>query len=618
MNHPSERLSYAPLVAILLTAKDIQHSFGVRPLFRGLNFVVESNDRIGLIGPNGAGKSTLLKILSGRVVPEEGELSLKRGLRIGFLEQSPSLDGNLTIEEVLLSGSEEPQSSEAHSLAFEWMGRLGLDSQGYSAQTPLSQLSGGWQKKVALARELMKEPELLLLDEPTNHLDIESILWLEELIQKAPFAVIVITHDRVFLQSVSNRMFELNSQYPGGVLSVNGDYSTYLELRESQLNQQKTEELTLKNKLRRETEWLRRGAKARTTKQQARIGRAHDLMADVEELEFRNRKREVSLDFQSGQKQPNRLIEARNISKSFGGKTLFADFSLFIGPGSRVGLLGRNGCGKSTLIRCLLGEEEVESGTLLRAEHLSVAYFEQKRESLDLNQTVQKTLCPGGDSVIYRGRPVHIRSYLDRFLFSREQIDLPVGKLSGGEQSRLLLARLMLKEARVLVLDEPTNDLDIDTLDVLETCLTEFEGAVILVTHDRYFLDQVANQIIAFPEFNQEQRKLQKFADLAQWENWHSSQSAPLKAAAAKNVQVDSTLKKKKLSYNETRELGSMEETIEKAESRIAALQEELATPDIQSQSQKLTELYRELHEAQEHLDKLYSRWAELESIIKG
>lgn len=605
-------------MAILLTAKELQHSFGARPLFKGLNFVVDSKDRIGLIGPNGAGKSTLLKILSGKIHQEEGELALKKGLKVGFLEQTPLLDLDSSIEETILSGADDSLASESHALALEWMGKLGLDSQGYSSDTPLKNLSGGWQKKVALARELVKEPELLLLDEPTNHLDIESILWLEELVKKAAFAVIIITHDRVFLQNTTNRIFELNPQYPQGVLSVSGDYATYLELRESQLSQQRAEEVTLKNKLRRETEWLRRGAKARTTKQQARIQRAQDLMEDVEELEFRNRRREVSLDFQSGQKQPNRLIEARSISKSFGGKALFSNFSIFIGPGSRLGILGRNGCGKSTLIRCLLGTETVDSGSVLRAEQLTLAYFEQKRESLDLNQSVQRTLCPGGDSVIYRGRPIHIRSYLDRFLFSRDQIELPVGKLSGGEQSRLLLARLMLKEAKVLVLDEPTNDLDIETLDVLEDCLKEFEGAVILVTHDRYFLDQVANQIIAFPDVQQSQRSLEKFADLSQWEAWHENHLASLKLTPSKPAKPELSPKKKKLSYNETRELASMEETIQKAEEKIQTLESELAKSEIQSNSQKLTELYQELHAAQESLEKLYSRWAELEKIAQG
>lgn len=602
-------------MAILLTAREIQHSFGVRPLFKELTFVIEKGDRVGLIGPNGAGKSTLFKILSGKLVPEKGDLSLKKGLKVGFLEQTPQLNLNASVEETLLCGAKDPLSSEAQAAAWEWMSKLALEGQGISGATPMHQLSGGWQKKIALARELIQEPELLLLDEPTNHLDIESILWLEELIQKSQFAVMVITHDRVFLQNVTNRMMELNVQYPQGVLSVSGDYSTYLELRESQLSQQRAEEVTLKNKLRRETEWLRRGAKARTTKQQARIQRAHELMNEVDELEFRNRRKELSLDFQTAQKQPNRLIEARNISKSYGEKSLFSDFSVFIGPGSRLGLLGRNGCGKSSLIRCLLGTEPVDKGTIVRADQLPAAYFEQKRESLDLRQTVQKTLCPGGDSVIYRGKPIHIRSYLDRFLFSREQIDLPVGKLSGGEQSRLLLARLMLQEAKVLVLDEPTNDLDIETLDVLETCLSEFEGAVILVTHDRYFLDQVANQIIAFPDFQQPRRSLEKFANLSQWEAWHTDHLAALKVPVRKAAPIEAPPKKRKLSYNETRELASMENKIQEVEAQIASLEAELAKPEIQSQPQKLTELYQKLHEAQELHERLFSRWAELEAL---
>lgn len=606
-------------MSILLTAKNIQHSFGVRPLFKGLSFVIEEKDRIGLIGPNGAGKSTLLKILSGKIFAEEGELSFKKGLKIGYLEQTPQFPPDSTIGETLLSGALDPLSSEAQAMAWEWMGKIELEGQGFSSETKLSELSGGWQKKIALGREWMKEPELLLLDEPTNHLDIESILWLEDLLEKAPFAVMVITHDRVFLQSVTTRMFELNSQYPEGVLSVNGDYATYLELRESQLSAQKSQELTLRNKLRRETEWLRRGAKARTTKQQARIQRAQELKEDVEELEWRNRKREVSLEFQTSQKQPNRLIEAKGITKSFSGNTLFRDFSLFMGPGSRVGLLGRNGCGKSTLIRCLLGQEPTDSGAIQKAEHLSVAYFEQKRESLDLALSVQKTLCPGGDSVIYRGRPVHIRSYLDRFLFSKEQTELPVGKLSGGEQARLLLARLMLREAKVMVLDEPTNDLDMETLDVLENCLKEFEGAVILVTHDRYFLDQVANQIIAFPEGQNPHQKLEKFSDLSQWEAWHQQQqqqriSVP-KVFLKKEPIPEASPKKRKLSYNETRELSSMEETIQKTEASIAALETEITDPQVQSQPQKLSELYQKLSEAQQTLDQLYSRWAELEAL---
>jgi ABC transport system ATP-binding/permease protein len=599
-------------MAILLTAQDLQKSFGVRPLFKNLSFVVESRDRIGLIGSNGAGKSTLLKILSGKMEFDEGTLSVQKGLKIGFLEQTPILNQNLTIQEEIISGAIDPSSAEAHALTSQWIAMLNLESQGLSAETLVKKLSGGWQKKVALARELVKEPELLLLDEPTNHLDLESILWLEELLIRAPFAAVIITHDRVFLQKVTTRMFELGRQYPQGVLDVRGDYATYLDLRETQLSQQRTEEVVLKNKLRRETEWLRRGAKARTTKQQARIGRALDLQQDVKELEYRNRSREISIEFQSSQKQPNRLIEARNISKSYGHRKLFSDFNLFLGPGTRLGILGMNGCGKSTLIRCLLGDEPVDSGNILRAEQLTVAYFEQKRESLDLSQSVQKTLCPGGDTVIYRGKPIHIRGYLDRFLFSAEQIELPVGKLSGGEQARLLLARLMLKEAKILVLDEPTNDLDIETLDVLQSCLTEFEGAVVLVTHDRYFLDQVATEIIAFSGKDLSLGTLIKFADLSQWEKWYE-ENQQVKEVKKIKIEDDEPKKKKKMSYHEVRELGMMEEKIQSAEKKLAELQNEVTQPEIQSNSKRLTELYQQIAESQERVDLLYSRWSELE-----
>ena len=599
-------------MAILLTAQGLQKSFGARPLFKGLNFVIESKDRIGLIGPNGAGKSTLLKIISGKIDHDEGDLSFQKGLKVGFLEQSPELSPDATIEEVILSGRKDPLSSESQSLGWEWIGRLDIESQGYSSETKIGKLSGGWQKKIALARELVKEPELLLLDEPTNHLDIESILWLEEFLRRATFAVIVITHDRVFLQNTTTRIFELNSQYPQGVLAVRGNYTSYLELRDTQLSQQKVEETILKNKLRRETEWLRRGPKARSTKQQARIDRAYDLQDDVKELEYRNRKREVSLDFQSADKQPKRLIEARGVSKSFENKILFSDFNIFIGPGSRLGFLGMNGCGKSTLIRCLLGQEEVDSGMVIRADQLSVAYFEQKRESLDLRLTVQKTLCPGGDSVIYRGRPIHIRGYLDRFLFSPEQIELPVGRLSGGEQSRLLLARLMLKEAKVLVLDEPTNDLDIETLDVLENCLTDFEGAVILVTHDRFFLDQVATEIVAFPYGANNTGALVKFAGLSQWEQWRED-NQPSKASKKITQDDGATQKKKKMSYNDVRELSLMEGKIQQAERKVDDLNSELSLPELQTNSKRLSELTQKLGAAQQDLSQLYARWAELE-----
>ena len=298
----------------------------------------------------------------------------------------------------------------------------------------IAELSGGWKKRVALARELVRGPDLLLLDEPTNHLDVESILWLEELIQNAPFAVLTITHDRLFLQRIADRIIELDRRNPGGLLSVKGDYTTYLDIKDQLLSSQERREVILKNTLRRETEWLRRGAKARTTKQQARIHRAGDLKNEVEELGYRNQSRSVRIDFQSTEKNPKKLLEAKAIAKSMGGRSLFQRVDLMLTPGKRLGLLGPNGCGKSTLIRVLLGSETPDAGEVFRSDQLSVAYFEQARDSLDPQQTLAKTLCPKGDHVDYRGGRVHIRSYLDRFLFDPGQSEMAVGKLSGGEQ----------------------------------------------------------------------------------------------------------------------------------------------------------------------------------------
>lgn len=609
-------------MAILVSAHQLTKSFAARPLFSGLTFSIESGERIGLIGPNGAGKSTLLKILASRSSPDGGTLSFQKGLKVGFLEQVPGFSAGATILSTILEGAPDGEEWERFGEAQEFISKFGLD--GFGPETPVSELSGGWKKRVALARELIRKPDLLLLDEPTNHLDVESILWLEELLSRAPFATLTITHDRAFLQHVGNRILELDPRHPGGLLSVQGDYATYLEVREQLIAAQEQREVVLKNTLRRETEWLRQGAKARTTKQQARIQRAAELEREVDDLSLRNQNRVARIDFQGADKSPKKLIEARAISKNYGEKKIFSNLNLLITPGTRIGLLGPNGVGKSTLIRVLVGTEDPTSGTVQRSEHLSVAYFEQNRDALAPTITVAKTLCPLGEYVDYRGTKIHIRSYLDRFLFTRQQMDMPVGKLSGGEQSRLLLARLMLTQANLLVLDEPTNDLDMATLAVLEECLTDFAGAVILVTHDRYFLDQVANKILAFSPLPGRQEIL-PFADLAQWEDWHATQVEEQnksdkragkadKPAAEPASAASASQKKRKLSYKDQRELDSMEATIHAAEERLAKAIRESALPENASNSILLTKLSKEMAEAQAEVDRLYARWAELES----
>ena len=505
---------------------------------------------------------------------------------------------------------EDPNHWETLTLAEEYISKLSLDG-----NASVDKLSGGWKKRVALARELAKQPDLLLLDEPTNHLDVESIVWLEELLSRASFSTLTITHDRAFLQNVSNRILELDRRNENGLLSVNGTYADYLDVKDQVMATQERHEVVLKNTLRRETEWLRRGAKARTTKQQARIYRAEDLKEEVEGLTDRNQNRSANMNFQSAGKNPKKLLEAKGISKSYGQKNLFSNMNLIVGPGTRIGFLGANGCGKSTLIRVLLGHEKPTTGEVTRSDSLQVAYFEQNRETLDPLKTVAKTICPSGDFVDYRGGRMHIRGYLDRFLFTPGQMEMAVGKLSGGEQSRLLLAKLMLTEANLLVLDEPTNDLDMATLNVLEECLTDFNGAVFLVTHDRYFLDQVASKIFAF---GGKPGEVVPFADLEQWEIWRAeTQKAQASAAKAAANEAKSQAKKK-LSYNDQREFDGLEAQVHDAESIVAKLTAESERPEISSSASKLQEISQKLGAAQTVVDKLYARWSELEAMQKG
>jgi ATP-binding cassette subfamily F protein uup len=612
----------------LISAHQLTHSFASRTLFRDVSLGVFEGDRIGLVGPNGAGKSTLMKILHKSLTPDSGTVTYRRGLNVGYLPQTPAFGPMETLYDAMVSKASDPH--EVMAEAYMWMSKLGLDR--FSPETPTDQLSGGWKKRLALGRELVMEPELLLLDEPTNHLDIESILWLEEFIASSPMAILTITHDRLFLQRVANKIFDLDPKNPNYLLNINGDYVSYLEAKELMIAGQEHREWTMKNTLRRETEWLRRGAKARQTKQKSRIERAQDLKEEVQELSTKNRKRQVKLDFGEGERNPKKLIEAKHISKSYpietgenAGETkvLFTDFSTLIGPNTRMGLIGPNGAGKSSLIRTLLKREEPNSGSVEIADSIKISYFEQNRESLNPKLSLIRNICPQGDYVNYLGQYIYAKSYLERFLFSAQQMDLPVERLSGGEQSRLRIAQLMLEPAAVLVLDEPTNDLDLDTLNILEESLQEFPGAVILVTHDRYFMDQVASEIVAFPMAANSTGKLERFADYLQWEAWQSGQgSGPLvdpnasKAPAPTEAPAASGMasgKGQKLSYKEKLEFEQMESKIQLLEQELGLLEAEANKPEIAANATKVQEVYTRLHEKQKAVETLYQRWAVLE-----
>lgn len=601
-------------MAILINAHQITQNIASRTLFKKLSFGIEDGDRIGLVGPNGAGKSTLLKILVQEIKSDEGQITWKKGLKMGYLPQVPVFKPGATLFETLESACKDQDIAFAKT--YEWMSRLDLIN--FEETKLVSELSGGWQKRLALACELINEPDLLFLDEPTNHLDIESILWLEDFITNAPpsMAIMTVTHDRLFLQRVSNAIWDLDPKLPQNLLVSKGSYADYLDSKDLLIQGELHRESVLKNTLRRETEWLRRGAKARQTKQKARIQSAHELADNVDEVQNRNRVRKININFESGEKNPKKLIEAQNLSKSFGDRKLFENFDYLISPKTRLALLGPNGVGKTTLIKVMLGLVPSDTGVVKLADNVKINYFEQTRDTLEKKKSVLKNICSDGDYVYYKGNYVYARSYLERFGFFREQADILVEKISGGEQARLRLAQMMLMECNVLVLDEPTNDLDVETLNTLEETLNEFDGAVILVTHDRYFMDQVAHEILVFPE-------MIKFADYLQWEAWKENQKNNPKAAIQAAAPVTSTApvaekKPGKLSFKETFELENMEKSIQEVEQKLNALQLEVEKPEVVSKASKVQELYAEIAKLQKQIETSYERWTFLDKKLKG
>ena len=613
-------------MAILVNAHQIQKQFSEKLLFQNLNFSVETGERIGLIGPNGSGKSTLLKIIAGIEKIDGGIFAPQRGLKLAYLAQNPDFNPKATIYESILEGADDPYDWEAQVKAEEWMAVMNLNNPNSSIQgtSLIESLSGGTKKRVAIARELMRNPDLFLLDEPTNHLDIESVLWLEDLLANSSFASICITHDRAFLQKISNRIIEINKKYKDGMISIKADYAEFLERREEILLAQQIHETKMRNTLRRETEWLRRGAKARQTKQQARINQAHNLKQAVESLSQRNQSFIAQMQFQSLEKNPKKLIEAIGISKSFSNKSVVPEIDLLITPKTRMALIGKNGCGKSTLIKMLLKKLEPDSGTVQLADNLQVAYFEQNRDDLNQNTTVIKSLSPDSEYVDFGGKSVFAKTYLNRFLFRFDQMDMPVYKLSGGEQSRLLLAKLMLTKANLLILDEPTNDLDMETLDVLQDVIEEFPGAVILVSHDRYFLNAVCTSFYAFGINLSNEREITALSSMDQWEEWHDQQLAiqdyiqeqynnPSDAVVEKVV-VEQKVKveQKKLSSKERTELEKLEKNIQVWEKQISDLQEQSLKSENISNHAKILELSSQMAELQTQLDQAFLRWTEL------
>jgi ABC transport system ATP-binding/permease protein len=581
-------------MSVLVTAESLGKSFTSRPLFENLSFAISEGDHIGLVGPNGSGKSTLLKILAGLEEPDSGRRAVRKRLRIGYVPQDPVFAPGKTVEEVL--GDHEP-GLIAHAL-----GKAGFTDRTLLTDT----LSGGWRKRLAIARELASEPDVVLLDEPTNHLDVDAILWLESLLKSEPEAFVVVSHDRYFLENVARRMFELNRAYPDGLLEVDGTYSEFLEKRDELLKNEAAYQETLANLVRREIEWLRRGPKARTTKAKARIQQAGKLIGELEDSRDRARVSAAKIDFTASDRKTKRLLVAKGIRK----RDLFRDLDLLLTPGMRLGILGPNGSGKTTLLRTIVGEIEPDEGTIVRADLLRTVYFEQNRESLDPTLTLRRALAPEGDTVVYRDRALHVASWAKRFLFRSEQLETSVSKLSGGEKARIVLARLMLQPADLLVMDEPTNDLDISTLEVLEESLLEFPGALVLVTHDRYLLDRVSTQILALDG----KGSADYFADYAQWEEQRGEGSGSRKSGGDPSRSSALRMTRRRLGYLEQRELDSMEERVLAAEEKLAEAKRRAEDPAIATDADALQRRFAELAAAQKEVDALYERWSELEA----
>ena len=592
-------------MALLLSTQTIAKSYGAAPLFKNISLSIQDGDRLGVIGPNGSGKSTLLEVLAGIREPDSGEVVRRSGIRISYVPQDSRFTPGETVRSVIARALDTARVAEADRQArtAETLGRAGFENLDAEAAA----LSGGWRKRLSIVEALVQSPAVLLLDEPTNHLDLEGIDWLEKTLKQAAFACVLVSHDRYFLENVPTAVAELNCVYPDGLLHVPGSYSTFLEKKAEYLHAQAKRQDALENRVRTEMEWLRRGPKARATKAKARIDTAYEMIGELADLKNRAFKASADIDFIATDRKTKRLIHLEQVGHGFNGRMLFENLNFTITAGTRVGLVGANGSGKTTLLRIFRGETDPLQGAVERADGLRVVYFDQMR-TLDPNVTLRRALAPDSDSVIYRDRVIHVASWASRFLFTSDQLGQPIGRLSGGERARVLIANLMLEPADVLLLDEPTNDLDIPTLEILEESLLEFSGALVLVTHDRYLLDRVSTIVLGLDGNG----RVERFADYSQWEVWRAEQKQPkLKPVSAASPR--SAPSKKRLSYIENREYETIQDRIAQAEQALQEKRDSLQDAEVVKDGRLLDKTFREMEEAQKAVDELYSRWAELE-----
>ena len=608
----------------LVSLDGVAIAYGHLPLLDDVSMRIDAGERIAIIGRNGAGKSTLLKVLSGEVVPDSGVVWRQPGARLARLEQDVPLSASRPVFDVVSDGhthhtAEDDQWRREHDVDLV-LSRLQLDGTAI-----VDTLSGGWRRRVLLARALVGQPDLLLLDEPTNHLDIDAIAWLEDFLAAYRGAVVFVTHDRAFLQRLATRIVELDR---GRLTSWPGDYRTYVRRKEEALAAEEAEYARFDRKLAEEERWIRQGIKARRTRNEGRV-RALEAMR-AERLARRTQMGSVRLQgaIAEAQAQPSGklVFELIGVSKSYGDTAVVRDFSARIMRGDRIGLIGPNGVGKTTLLKMILGELPPDAGEVRRGANVDIAYYDQQREQLDPERTVFDTVGDGNDTVTIDGRSRHVHGYLRDFLFAPERAASPVKALSGGERNRLLLARLFTRPANVLVLDEPTNDLDIETLELLEEQLVEWPGTLLLVSHDRAFLDNVVTSTFVF----EGDGRVQEY--VGGYEDWVRQRvkpaealpaagggpAAPPRSSAEPNAGRGAAIAVRKLSYKEQRELEALPARIDALEAEERELNARVAGPEFYKEGgTAIAAALARLEALAAELSAAYARWEDLDSLSK-
>lgn len=629
----------------LITLDDVCLAFGLDALLDHVKFQVATGERVCLIGRNGAGKSSLLKVIDGTMLPDSGSVRRQPHLRVARLQQELPQSSTKSVYEFVAEGLAEAgellaayhlavnKLSESHSQAdLDKLERLQQKMEAINAwhfeqeiQTILTklelnpdfkvaELSGGWQRRAALARALVTGPELLLLDEPTNHLDVEAIQWLEEYLLNSQLGLIFITHDRALLQRLATRIIELDR---GQLTSWPGDYQNFLDRKAEMLHAEAKQNALFDKKLAQEEKWIRQGIKARRTRNEGRV-RALEAMR-VERSKRREVEGKVTFNVHDAAKSGQLVIEAKNISQQYNGKDIIKNFSLRVMRGDRIGLIGPNGIGKSTLLNLLLGKIEPQQGTVTIGTKLEIAYFDQLRAKLDLEKTVADNVMEGSDIIEINGQKRHIISYLSDFLFTSQRALTKVKALSGGECNRLLLARLFSRATNFLVMDEPTNDLDIETLELLEDLLGQYQGTLLLVSHDRKFLDNVVTSTLVFEGNGQIQEYVGGYQDWLRLQQKKSVPTGLLAITKSSAKKSEDKKEKQKLSFKEQEELKQLPRKIENLEAEIASLQQQMASPQFYSQNlQEIVNAKTKLENMHNDLESAYQRWESLEERGHG